>query len=112
MKPIPLPTNRPKRGTALPAKLKPTFPTSHLITTLILLNKPPTDSIRTALASFLHTLHVGLLLQDLLGRRCEGGGRSDSCVVLGAGFASVVGDGGVVETMCVTAGSAGEDGVV
>lgn len=66
MKLVPLPTDRLKRGTALPAKLKPAFPTSHLITTLILLYEPPTYSIRATFASLLNVLYVSSLIHELL----------------------------------------------
>lgn len=62
MKPVSIPVDRPKRSTALPAKLKPAFPTSHLITSLILHYEPPTHSIGATFASFLNVLYVSPLI--------------------------------------------------
>jgi hypothetical protein len=108
---IPLPIDRPKWGTALPAKLKSTFRASHLITARILLNIPPAKSIRTTFASLSYALYVGPLVPRLLGvhgwRR-----RSGSSVVFGACLAGVVGNGRVIDTVRVPAGYAGKDGVV
>lgn len=66
MTPISLPDNRLKWRTTLPAKFEPTLPARHMITTLILLDPPPTKSVRTPLPNLLRHLLVRALLHVFL----------------------------------------------